>query len=363
MIEVIYWIVLLFAALQLVVSVSNIVFKERLQKNDSLSDAFVSILIPARNEVQTIGILLNDIISLPHKNLEVIVADDQSDDGTSEVVERFMVKYSAIKLVKLDELPQGWMGKNYACHRLSEMATGDYLLFLDADVRLTGNIIGNMVNHAQRHRLSLISIFPKQIMKSWGEKLTVPLMNYILLSLLPLFLVRKSRLTSLSAANGQFMFFNAPDYHSLQPHAQLKDCRVEDIAIAKLIKRTRLKASCMLQNQSVSCQMYSGLNDSVNGFTKNIIAFFGNSAFAAILFLILTTMGWYFVFLPLSIQHAIAMGALMLATRLAVSLASKQNLVATVLLMLPQQLIMAVIIVLSIVKSYKKQHQWKGRAV
>jgi len=88
----------------------------------------------------------------------------------------------------------------------------------------------------RKHNLSLISIFPKQVIISPGERITVPNMNYILLSLLPLIFVKKLKYPSMAAANGQFMFFRAEDYHSIEPHRLMKKDKVEDISTARYLK-------------------------------------------------------------------------------------------------------------------------------
>src|SRR5690606_28081384 len=137
-------------------------------------------------------------------------------------------------------LPKGWLGKNNACHNLAQHAKGKYLLFLDADVRVGDSIIKNTVSFTKKHKLGLLSIFPMQIMETLGEQSTVPNMNYILLSLLPLLLVRNTNFSSLAAANGQFMHFHAEIYPQTLPHQRMKNSKVEDIKIARFYKKNSI---------------------------------------------------------------------------------------------------------------------------
>lgn len=133
---------------------------------------------------------------------------------------------------------------------------------------------------------------PKQVIKTFGERITVPNMNYILLSLLPLILVRKSGFPSLSAANGQFMFFRAHEYKMMQPYRTVRSDKFEDISIARLYKRHKIKTACMLGDESITCRMYSGIRESVSGFSKNVIAFFGYSFSLVIIFWLISTQGF-----------------------------------------------------------------------
>jgi hypothetical protein len=165
-------------------------------------------------------------------------------------------------------------------------------LFLDADVHIGNRLIDNAIAFTNRHDTGLISIFPKQIIVSAGEKITVPNMNLILVSLLPLILVRKLRFPSLAAANGQFMFFRQDVYKKILPHQLMKNNMVEDIAIAREFKRKCIRIACLLGDVNISCRMYTGFSDAVSGFSKNVIDFFGGSFLTAFLFWLITSFGF-----------------------------------------------------------------------
>ncbi len=286
------YIILAFTALQLLVALMNLLPGTYLPKSGIKSGELVSVLIPARNEEKNIGNILQDLLIQEYSNIEIIIFDDQSEDKTREIVRGLSTVDNRIRLVCSEGLPDGWLGKNHACHSLSKHAKGDYLMFLDADVRIKNNTIGKAVSFSKKHGLALISIFPKQIIKSNGEKMTVPNMNYILLSLLPLILVRKSKFTSLSAANGQFMFFRTDVYNRLQPHRLMKDNKVEDISISRYLKENDNKIACLVGDDNINCRMYTGYLDALEGFSKNVIAFFGNSFLLALLFWLVTSFGF-----------------------------------------------------------------------
>jgi glycosyltransferase involved in cell wall biosynthesis len=323
----------------------------------------VSVLIPARNEEKNIAQLLNDLLDHDYKNIEILVFNDQSTDKTAEIVTGFSQKDSRVKLINSDGLPEGWLGKNHACHSLSKLAKGKYLLFLDSDVRIGNGIIQQTCTFSDKHKLGLLSIFPRQIMVSAGEKAAVPLMHYILLTLLPLILVRKTGFSSLAAANGQFMLFNAEIYKNNLPHEKMKNDKVEDIKIARYYKNEKIKIACITGKESVSCRMYSGFLEAVHGFSKNVTQFFGNSFSLAILFWLVTTFGFIVVFLTLSKTIFIFYLTIFILTRITVSVAARQSVLMNLIFLIPQQLALGLFVLKAVVNRYKKQYEWKGRNI
>jgi len=360
--EIFAWAIMAFAAIQLIVAFVNVVWQPLFNKKAD-TDLFVSVLIPARNEEQNISNLLVDLQHQTHKNLEILVFDDQSTDRTAQLVSD-MAKYdSRIRLITSTELPDGWLGKNYACHSLAQQANGEYLLFLDADVRAEQLLITSTIAYSKKHKTKLLSIFPTQKMLSIGEKTVVPVMNYILLTLLPLALVLRSKFVSLAAANGQFMLFETKTYQSLYPHKLLKAEKVEDIKIAQLFKKQRLKVACVSNNNNVSCRMYSNYDESIEGFTKNIAMFFGNSYVMAYAFWFVTTFGFIVVLIALPIKYFWLLNVLTIVTRIFVSIASNQKSSQNLLFLIPQQLNIGIILFKSIVNKKHKKYLWKGRFV
>ncbi len=355
--------ILFFAVLQLVVAVSNLIFRQPLPKNRVHSNPLVSVLIPARNEGKNIGNLLTDLIRQNYSNLEILVFDDQSTDNTAQIVTDFVKKDTRIQLIKSTGLPNGWLGKNFACSSLATKATGNFYLFLDADVRIRGSIIEKTISFSKKHNLGLLSIFPQQIMKSTGEYVTVPNMNFILLSLLPLVLVRKSRFSSLSTANGQFMLFSAEAYRHIKPHEVLKQEKVEDIKTARLFKKEKIKIASLSGIEEISCRMYNGFTEAINGFSKNVIQFFGGSAFLAIFFWLITTWGFLVIIFTFPGFIFWSYLGILVLTRLFVSLASKQSSFRNIILLVPQQMALGIIIYSAIINLLKKQLEWKGRNI
>lgn len=362
MIYVAYFI-LIFTAIQFVVAIVNLFTETHLPHTGKLPDKKISILIPARNEEKNIANLLGDLKKQTLTDLEIIICNDQSEDRTAEIVQEYVNTDTRFSLINSGNLPQGWLGKNFACHSLGRSATGEYLLFLDADVRIDGNLPGDSLFYSQQSESDLVSIFPMQKIIRMGEWFTVPNMNYILVSLLPLILVRRSPFPSLAAANGQFMLFRSDIYRLLTPHEKMKNDKVEDIAIARYFKKNNFTVSCLLGDERISCRMYSGFSESVNGFSKNVAEFFGGSYTVTVLFWLITTFGFIIILWYMPVYLIIAYFTMYLLTRVAISLSGKQNVLNNVLCILPLQVSMGLFILKSLTNKFYNRYSWKGRTI
>ncbi len=362
--EYLGWFAVGFLGIRLLVAFFNLITRPYLPLARAEESMPVSILIPARNEAESLPTLLRSLCHSRYKNVEMLVYNDASTDNTAEVAESFSTQIP-LRVISGTPLPEGWLGKSHACHRLALEAKGRYLLFLDADVAIEPNTVSRLVAFAQKRKLALVSIFPFQVMETRGERLTVPIMNWILLTLLPLVLVRISRKVSLSAANGQLMFFDAAIYRQNQWHSAVKNVRVEDIAIARLIKRSknRYRMATLLGRGDVSCRMYSGYDEAVAGLARSVPAFFGDNLFFMLLFTCFTTFGFVIVFLTLPWIYGVAYVLAALATRIFVSMASKQSALFNVCSMISQHYAFLSMVKQSLVAKIKGKTQWKGREI
>ncbi len=357
------WFVIFFLALRIMVVLFNIISRQWLKKHEPTGNPKVSVLIPARNEEKNIGNILQNLLEHDYENIEVLVYDDLSEDRTPKIVNDFHRQDKRIRLVEGKYLPTGWLGKNHACFQLAQEAKGDYFLFIDADVVVEKGLIKNTIGHVQKHRLALLSIFPRQIMLTLSERLIVPLMNWILVGLLPLLLTRVSPWPSFSAANGQFMLFDADTYKKHQFHEALKNQKVEDIAIFRYMKKKKLRVHTVLSNGQVKCRMYENFREATQGFSKNVFEFFGGSVAVAILFALITTFGVVPVYLAMGLWPALAFLVSGWFNRLLISLVSWQHPFRNALLAPLQQASFLLIIFVALRNRIFKSNLWKGRNV
>lgn len=353
-----------FAAIRLAVALINWLSQPYLPSYRRRSETDrVSVLVPARNEGENIGRLLSDLSEIEDEVCEIIIYNDISTDNTADIVRQFARKNKKIKLLDGQPLPAGWLGKNHACDCLALAATGDYFLFIDADVRIGKKTVARALTYSQEKKLDLLSVFPEQLMPNVGTRMAVPLMNWILLSLLPIVAVRLSPFVSMTAANGQFMFFESASYRRQKPHSKFRMSAVEDIAIVRNYKRNGLKIATLLGNNDVKCTMYKDLREAVNGFSKNLFQFFGGSRIICSLFAATTTIAPIFIFLTNGAKWGGIYLAIILFIRFFVSKASRQSALWNILLIIPQQFILWKIIIAAAARKAHKNLQWKGRNI
>jgi len=269
---ILIYLIYFFLILRFTVTLFNFISNPKLTKTGKKYNDLVSILIPARDEERNIIDLLESIRDQDYQNFEVIVLDDHSSDQTFKLCSDFCEIHKRFKVVKGNDLPRDWLGKNFACSQLAELAKGEYLIFLDADETIADGLINNSIHRMKLNKLGLLSIFTDQVTVTWGERLVVPLMHFLLLNLLPLRLVRLSANPSFSAASGQFMMFDADNYKTNLWHEQVKGKVVEDIEIMRLIKVNGYKAEALLANGYIHCRMYRSFSEAVEGFSKNFFA-------------------------------------------------------------------------------------------
>lgn len=356
--------ILFFGLIRMMVALVNLITRVGFpQKINPDYKPFVSVLIPARNEENNIGGLLTDLANFSYPHFEVIVYDDNSTDNTATIVDNFVRKNSKIQLIEGSELPTGWLGKNNGCHKLAENARGDLFLFLDADVRVKNTFIEKLISYQHKYKLSLLSVFPMQLMPVPETRKAVPLMNWILLSLLPLVLIRLSSWKSFSAANGQCMLFDAGMYKKLKPHEQFRNNPVEDIEILRYFKKQKLKTATLLGDEHIKCTMYQSLDEAVNGFSKNVFRFFGGSATVTVFFGMFTTLAPVLAIVTGGWKFLIAYIVIIILIRIFMSLASKQNVAQNLLLMPVQQYVFMKIIYNALKQRKNKSLIWKNRKI
>jgi glycosyltransferase involved in cell wall biosynthesis len=327
------------------------------------ASARISLLVPARNEEVNISNIINDVLTQEYENWELLILDDDSEDNTRQIAQMLSSQDQRIRILHNKTLPDGWLGKNHACHLLAQQATGSCLCFLDADVRITPHFLSEAMHFMENNPLDMFSIFPKQIMLSKGEEITVPLMNQILLSLLSLPLVQKFSNPSLAAANGQCMFYQTKSYQALLPHQYLKNEKVEDIKIARFFKTKNQKIACLASVDSISCRMYTSYTEAINGFAKNVIEFFGGSYLLAIIYFMATSFAWTIIGLKMGFWWMILALILDLLTRSIISLTSNQSPIRNTFYSIAQQLALGHMILKSAVFKLYLKETWKGRTI
>lgn len=349
------------------IAISNLLLARKLQNNirDSKKSSLISILIPVRNEEKNLRNLLPTLSTQTYQNLEIIVCDDGSNDKSREVVTELQKSMNNLKLIDGIPLPKGWLGKNWACFQLSQKARGEILIFLDADVTLDKNAVEFAHNQFySSSNIGLLSIFPTQITKTFGEKMVVPLMNWFLLTFLALDLVTKSKSSKFVAANGQFLMFDRETYFNIGAHQIVRNKVVEDMELAFLVKKSGKKALPLLGSNFVFCRMYESFSDSIKGFTKNF--YLGTKLSAAGFFVLINLILFLFLspFLLIFLNSKFVLVIFLICmNRIFVAILSKRNAVLEVLLHPIQMCLFWFIAFRSFFATQQKNVEWKGRNV
>lgn len=240
------------------------------------SSPLLSICIPARNEERNIEAIIQSLLAQTHTNLEVLVYDDQSTDGTGAIIARLAAADARIKLVPSIPLPSGWNGKQHACWRMSQHAKGAYLLFTDADVRFTPDCLARTLATAQALKAPLLSGFPHQETRTPSEALIVPMIFFILLSYLPFARMRATNDPSTSAGCGQFLFVRRDAYDASGGHEGFKNSMHDGIRLPRAVRRAGFHSDLFDCTSLCSVRMYFGLRSTWAGFAKNAYEGLGN---------------------------------------------------------------------------------------
>lgn len=232
----------------------------------------ISVLIPARNEAAIIGKTLRNLLAQDVPNLEILVLDDRSEDATAEAVCAIARQTPQVRLLCGKELPPGWTGKNWACAQLAEVATGDLLIFTDADVCWRPGALRSVLTAIDKLDADLLTVWPTQVTESWVERLTVPMMAMAVMGYLPVSLAHDFYHPLAAAANGQCMAFQRPAYAAIGGHAAVRNAIVEDVRLAQKIKAAGFKLRMIDGAGLVVCHMYDSARAAIDGYTKNILA-------------------------------------------------------------------------------------------
>lgn len=257
-----------FAIVLFSTSLSNFLsFKKVSEYKNVKNLPFVSILVPARNEESNIKKCVESLIKQNYPRFELIVLDDNSTDNTLKVLKKQKKKHRELKIVKGKKLPLDWQGKNWACHQLSRKAKGDLLLFTDADTIHSTNSLRYSVNCLIREKVDVVSLFPKQVMESFGEKLFMPIAWWSLFSVHNHYLTRKNK-WPFPVMIGQFMLFKKKVYESIGGHEAVKLQADDDISLASLLKKKNKSLILCNGTDVVKCRMYTGFWNAFNGFRR-----------------------------------------------------------------------------------------------
>lgn len=256
------------------------------QTNDT---RLISVLVPARNEGDTIGPCVRALLAQDNQNVEVLVLDDHSDDDTAAIVRSF--DDTRLRLLTGEALPTGWTGKNWACHQLAQQARGDVLCFVDADTLLAPSTMSSALALLDDEEADLVTLLVAAEYNSTTEAVLLPMVNHALLALFPVWLMHGRRFPRLALGLGPFMMIQSASYEACGGHAAAPAHVVDDVELCRAVKGVGGAVRLANGTSMVSTRWYGNLRDIWRGFSKN--------AFGALDSNLLIAASTVFVFVPL----------------------------------------------------------------
>ena len=243
----------------------------------------LSVLIPARDEAGRIGHCLESVRHQVGADIaEILVLDDRSSDGTAQVVDHHLVDPRVRLVDSSGEPPDGWLGKTWACHQLAEQASGDVLVFVDADVVLAPDALARVAAALSAGDVDAVSPYPRQVAGTWAERVVQPLLQWSWATLLPLRAAETSDRTSLVAANGQLLAVTREAYDDCGGHRSIAGEVLDDVALFQQLKRAGRRVALADGTDVASCRMYDDWPSLRDGYSKSLWAATGSPAGGAV---------------------------------------------------------------------------------
>ncbi len=252
----------------------------------------VSICVPARDEAHNIEACVRAALATRWPDLEVIVVDDRSTDGTGALARQAGAKDPRLHVVDGTERPEGWAGKVWACSRAAGEATGDLLLFVDADVQLDPDAVAALVAEATAENLSLLSVFGTWKLDGFWERTVVPAVGWLIRGAVDLHHVNAPERPE-AFANGQLILVERRDYESLDGHGAVRDQILDDVRLAEAFKRRGHRVGMRVAPWLFTVRPYRSLAEIYGGYAKNLYEGMGRKpllGFGAVLFLFVGTL-------------------------------------------------------------------------
>jgi glycosyltransferase involved in cell wall biosynthesis len=271
-------------------TILNLLVVPRLRREMPRETPSVSVIIPARDEARIIESTVRALLAQTYPSLEIIVVNDRSTDATGEILAR--IDDPRLTVVSGEEPPPGWLGKPWALHEGSRHARGELLLFIDADVQYSPDAVAAAVARLERSGKAMLALLPHFEMHGFWEHVAMPNLAFFAFALMPLWLSNRTRLAQLAVGGGPGNLVRRSAYDAAGGHEALRDAVVDDVAMARLIRRGGHPTEVVRADEGfVSLHMYHGLREIVDGFTKNMFSVFGRSYIVATAIAIVSLVG------------------------------------------------------------------------
>ena len=249
----------------------------------------ITVLIPVRNEAENIAELIACLTNQSNlDSLEVIFIDDSSEDGTGKLLSDAKTAGAPIRIINAPALPSNWLGKPWALQQGYLVASGKFIVTLDADVRLAPTAIAQTV--AMLGKRDFISAYPKQIANTFAERLVQPLLQWSWMTTVPLRIAEKSSRTSVAVANGQFFLVRKEALDQIDGFKLIAEQVLDDMKLARALIASGSRGGVADGSTLAQTRMYKNFNEIKDGYGKSLWSAFSNplGATLAVTFIFLT---------------------------------------------------------------------------
>ncbi len=226
----------------------------------------VSVIVAARNEEEDLGGALDSLLAQSYPNLEIIVVDGRSTDRTREIA---LARAPRVRLIDEPPLPPGWVGKNWGCEQGARAATGELLLFTDADVVHQPDSIRVAVARLAADRADLLTLTPRTETDGFWERVVMPFHTQMVLTYFRAPRINRDDSTA-AAATGQFWLTPRTAYDRVGGHAAVKEYVLEDVRMAQLYRAAGLRLRLGWAPELLATRMYRNRHEMFEGLLKNI---------------------------------------------------------------------------------------------
>src|SRR2546425_594990 len=250
------WIFLLFYNARELSSYPNFVLEGPTTRNE---EEVVTVIVPTRNEETTIARCLTSIAGQTHRNLEFVVVDDMSTDRTAEMAASVVEGDGRGRMVSGEELPEGWVGKNWACHQGFRISRGEWLLFVDSDSILARDAVERTLSHAKRTGKDVLSVFPRAELRGFWAKMVWPVLASVIRLLYPLRSVNDSK-GRRAVLFGAFILIRRGAYERIGGHEEVRGDFVEDKQMANNLKAKGVPFGVLLDGAVLTAGLAGGVS-------------------------------------------------------------------------------------------------------
>jgi glycosyltransferase involved in cell wall biosynthesis len=251
-------------------------FTIRIPRNDQPISDSVTVLLPMRNEADNVHECVSALASQRGvKNFKVIFINDASTDRTLEFLRAATLGDSRFSIIDSPTLRQGWLGKVSALEHGFKAADSEYIITLDADVRLQPSAIARAVNQLNDLHLDFLSPYPRQRALTFSEKLIQPILHWSWMSTVVLRLAEKFPRRSTAVANGQFFVARTSSLKRVDGFTSVRHQILDDIELARSLIASGFKGVVTEGSEIANTRMYASFNEIRQGYGKSLWKAFG----------------------------------------------------------------------------------------